>query len=75
MRGKLGPFSLHLGRDGLPVDPSGWVRVGHVFFYYRVNPPVDPAWTYFSERYGRRKYIRLGRLVLGIGYDNKEAPR
>lgn len=40
---------------------AGWVRTRWGFLYYRWS-----SFVYFSEREGFRKYIKLGKLILGV---------
>lgn len=51
MRNKL---SWHLRK-------AGWVKYGKYCLYWRVD-----NFLYFSERYGYRKYIKLGKLIIGV---------
>ena len=45
---------------------AGWFRLFGYGLFYRVNPPARPMWLYFSEREGKTKVVRIGRLVLGL---------
>lgn len=45
---------------------AGWVRVGRCVVYWRTNPKDRRDWLYFSEREGYRRFLRVGRFVVGV---------
>ena len=61
----LGWFQAQAWSDSISAERGAWFRL----FGYGLRCKVlrTPRWIEltFSERYGHRKYVRLGRLVIG----------
>ena len=45
---------------------AGWFRLRGYGIKYRLNPPGNSDWLYYSERHGDSKVMRIGRLALGL---------
>lgn len=43
-----------------PDLTAGWIKLGRRKFYYRWNTQL-----FFTERQGFRKYIKIGKLIVG----------